>query len=99
MKIYKDKPWTISKLASNKRIFSHLEAKILENEKNMESLKQSMVDILKGKNEDEKPSWFGCETCHIWQKEVKTLKAKLDKALQPNVTFAIDTYKYEIPFS
>ena len=57
------------KLASNKRIFSHLEAKVLETEKNMEALKQSMVDIQKDKNEDEEPSWFGCETCHIWQKK------------------------------
>ena len=34
----------------------------------MEALKQSTVDIKKDKNKDEEPSWFGCETCHIWQK-------------------------------
>lgn len=48
--------YAFKKLASNKRIFSHLEAKILENEKNMEALMQSMVDILKDKSEADKPS-------------------------------------------
>ena len=54
-----------------------------------------MIDIQKDKNEDEKPSWFGCGTCHIWQKEVNTLKVKLDKALQPKVTFSIDPSKFK----
>lgn len=63
----------------------------------MEALKQSMADILKDNNEDSKPSWFGCETCHIWQKEVNTLQVKLDKALQLKVTFALDTSKYKMP--
>ena len=58
------------KSASNKSIFSHLEAKVLETKNNMEALKKSMVDIQKVKNEDEEPFWFGCETCHIWQKEI-----------------------------
>lgn len=31
----------------------------------MKALKQSMVDILKDKNENEEPSWFSCKTCHI----------------------------------
>jgi hypothetical protein len=31
-----------------------------------------------------------CGACHIWQGEVKYLKAKLEKALQPKVAFAID---------
>lgn len=31
-----------------------------------------------------------CGACHIWQGEVKSLKAKLEKALQPKVTFAVD---------
>lgn len=47
----------------------------------MESLKQYVVDILKDKGGDKKPSWFGCETCNIWQKEVNTLQAKSNKAL------------------
>lgn len=45
--------------------------------------------------ESEEPSWFGCETCNIRQDEVNTLKAKLDKALQPNVTFSIDPSKFK----
>lgn len=56
-----------------------------------------MVDIIKYKNKDDKPSWFDCETCRIWQKEAKTLKAKLDKSLQRKVTFAIGTSKYDMP--
>lgn len=48
----------------------------------MEALRQSMVDILKDKSEDKKPSWFGCENLHIWQKEERTLKVKVYKALQ-----------------
>ena len=50
-----------------------------------------MVDILKDNSEDKIPSWFGYETCHIWKTEARTLKAKVDKALQPRVTFVIDT--------
>lgn len=37
------------KLVSNKRIFSYLEAKILETEKQMEAVKQYMVDVQKFK--------------------------------------------------
>jgi hypothetical protein len=59
---------TFKKLASNKRIFSHLETIILENKKNMEALKKYMIDIQKDKNKDDKPSWFGCESCYIWKK-------------------------------
>src|SRR3954466_5619860 len=68
-------------LASNKIIFSYLESKVEKTEKDMEALKQSMLDIQKNKVEEDPPSWFGYETCHIWQKEVRDLKAKLDKAL------------------
>ncbi|XP_050896755.1 uncharacterized mitochondrial protein AtMg00810-like [Lathyrus oleraceus] len=56
----------------------------------METLKKSMACIQKDNNENEEPSCFGCETCHIWKKEVNTLQAKLDKALQPKITLAID---------
>lgn len=83
------------KLDSNRRIFSHLEAKLFKTKKNMEALKQYMVDVQKDKNEDVEPSWFGCESCHIWKKEVNTLKDKLDKALHPKVTFAIDPSKFK----
>ncbi|XP_050896206.1 uncharacterized protein LOC127102934 [Lathyrus oleraceus] len=86
-------------LASNKRIVSYLEDKVLETKNNMEALKKSMVDIQKDKNEDEEPSWFGCETCHIWQKKVNTLKYKLDKALQPKITFSIDLSKFKRPLN
>lgn len=61
----------------------------------MESIKQFMIDIQKDKNEDEKISWCRCETCHIWQKEINTLQSKLDKALQPNIPFAIDPSKFK----
>ncbi|XP_058721912.1 uncharacterized protein LOC131593431 [Vicia villosa] len=82
-------------LVSNKKIFSYLESKVEKTEKDMEALKQSMLDIQKDKVEIDPTSWFGCETCHIWQKEVRDLKAKLDKALQPKVTFAVDPNKFK----
>ena len=53
-------------------------------------LEASKIDI-----EDEKYSWFGCETCHIWQKEIITLKSKWNKALEPKVTFAINPKKFK----
>ena len=59
----------------------------------MEALKASIVEKINTNNKDNKLSWHdwdGCETSYIWQKEVKTLKAKLDKALQPKITFSID---------
>ena len=31
-----------------------------------------------------------CGVYHIWQKEVKTLNVKLEKALQPKITYAVD---------
>jgi hypothetical protein len=52
-----------------------------------------MIEVTKGKTEDDKGFWLrwsGCETCHIWKREVRTLQAKLDKALQPKVTIDID---------
>lgn len=54
---------------------------MLENEKNMEALRKSMINILKDKYDDNITSWFGCGTCHILQKESRDLKAKLNKAL------------------
>ncbi|XP_050876901.1 uncharacterized protein LOC127080630 [Lathyrus oleraceus] len=81
------------RLASNNKIFCNLEKKISDSEKELETLKKSMIEVTKGKTEDDKGFWFGwsrCETCHIWQREVRTLRAKLDKALQPKVAFAID---------
>src|SRR3954471_22456778 len=77
------------------KTISYLESKVEKIEKDMEALKQSMLDIQKDKIEEDPPSWFGCETCHIWQKEVRDLKAKLDKALQPKVTFAVGPNKFK----
>ncbi|MCI06033.1 RNA polymerase-associated protein RTF1-like, partial [Trifolium medium] len=34
-----------------------------------------MVEKSKDIVEDNKPSWFGCETCHIWQGEGKCLES------------------------
>ena len=62
---------------------------MLERKKNIEVLRQSMVDIIKDKSEDKEPSWFGCETCHIWKKEANLLKAKLNKALEPGSLFLL----------
>lgn len=50
-------------------------------EKQMEALKKTMLEAPQVKIEDKK-SWFRCETCHIWKKEVINLKVKLDKALE-----------------
>src|SRR4051812_37871915 len=61
-------------LASNKKKNPYLESKIEKTEKNMKALKQSMLDIQKNKVDEDPPSWFGCETCHIWQKELRDLK-------------------------
>ena len=60
------------RLASNKKIISHLEAKIAQNEEHMEALKKTMSNIIKGQEEDPRSVWnFGYGTCHIWQKRVK----------------------------
>lgn len=83
------------RLATNKRIFSYLEANVLETEKQMEALKKSMFDVSKVDVEEEKYSWFGCDTCHIWKKEVNTQKDKLNKALEPKVTFAINPTNFK----
>ncbi|XP_050890376.1 uncharacterized protein LOC127095777 [Lathyrus oleraceus] len=83
------------RLTSNKRIFSYLEAKVLETEKLMEALKEIMLDASKVDVEEDKSSWFNCETCHIWQKEVITLKSKLNKALEQKVTFVINPSKFK----
>lgn len=50
-------------------------------EKQMKTLKQTMLYAQKYNIEDANSSWFGCDTCHIWKKEVNTLKDKLSKAL------------------
>ena len=62
-------------------------------QKELEALKASMVEKIKIDSKDDKFSWHdwaGRETCYIWQRELKNLKAKLDKALQPKITFSID---------
>ncbi|XP_050918770.1 uncharacterized protein LOC127136225 [Lathyrus oleraceus] len=45
-------------LALNKKIFSHLEKKISDSEKELETLKKSMIEATKGKTEDDKGFWF-----------------------------------------
>ncbi|MCI14796.1 hypothetical protein A2U01_0035928, partial [Trifolium medium] len=65
------------KLAARRKVISHLEAKILELQNQLEALKLSMVEKSKDIIEDEKPSWFGYETCHIWHGEVRTLQNQI----------------------
>src|SRR3954466_6863358 len=89
---------SFQRLASNKRIFKYLEKKVSDSEKELETLKESMIKSIKDTSVVDKGPWFkwgGCETCHIWQKEVKTLKAKLDKASQPKITYAIDQLHFK----
>lgn len=59
----------------------------------MKSLTQSMVDIQKVKDENEKTLLV----CHIWKNEVKSLNVKLIKTLEHKATFTIDTSKYKLP--
>lgn len=61
----------------------------------MEALKKTMLEAPKVNIEDEKSSWFCCETCHIWKKVVINIKAKLIKALEQKVTFVIDSTKFK----
>jgi hypothetical protein len=69
-----------------------LEQKIQESERKLEALKASIVESTKAGCEDLRSRMinFGCDTCYIWQSEVRNLKAKLNKALEPKITFAID---------
>jgi hypothetical protein len=80
------------RLASNNKFFTHLEQKIRESERKLEALKASIVESTKAGCEDLRNTIinYGCDTCYIWQGEVRNLKAKLDKALEPKITFAID---------
>ena len=50
-----------------------------------------MLDVQKYKIEDEKPSRFGCESCHDWQEEINVLRVKLDNVIQQKITFSIDS--------
>lgn len=75
------------KMNLNKIVFSYLEGKVLETEKQMEALKKVMLVASTVDVEEDNCSWFGCETCYIWKKEVNILKAKLNKDLEPKVTF------------
>ncbi|XP_050916570.1 uncharacterized protein LOC127131697 [Lathyrus oleraceus] len=86
----------VQKLASRENIFFQLEAKVLESETKLEDIKRSMIDLQSDKNESEKPSRFGCGSCHNWKKEINALQVKLDKALQLKGVFVIDPSKYEI---
>ena len=95
LKTYMVKPKAFKRLASNKIICLYLETRVLETEKQIEALKKTMLEASKVDVKDEKSSWFGCETCHIWQKEVITLKVKLNKALELKVTFAINPTKFK----
>lgn len=61
----------------------------------METLKKIMLDASKVDVEQEKSSWFDCETYHILQKKVITLKTKLKKALEPKFTFVTNPTKFK----
>ncbi|XP_050889936.1 uncharacterized protein LOC127095266 [Lathyrus oleraceus] len=67
---------TFKSLSSDKQIFSFLEGKVYKTEKDLDIDGLARVQ--------------NCGACHIWKGEVKSLKAKLEKALQPKVTFVID---------
>ena len=73
------------KLTSNENVFTCLEAKVEETNKQFEKLKCSIMNGQKHKDEDGEPSRFDCETCQIWQQEVSTLKSKVEKESQPHV--------------
>lgn len=51
------------------------------------------------KKEDDEPSRLNCDIYYIWQKESKILKVKLDKELQPEISFAIYPLKFEKPLN
>ena len=78
------------RLSSDKQIFSFLESKVYKAEKDLKSLKASIAESSKDKDVRGCIPRRECEVCHIWQQEVRTLNAKLEKALQPKVTFAVD---------
>src|SRR4051812_48866785 len=69
-KLHRDAIEAFKLLASNKKIFSYLESKVEMTEKDMEALKQSMLDIQKDKADIDPTSWFGCETCLSYPKFV-----------------------------
>ena len=79
------------RLSSDKQIFSFLEGKVYKAENDLESLKASIAENSKDIDIDGCSKVRYCDACHIWQKEVNTLKVKLEKALQPKVTYAVDS--------
>lgn len=80
----------LKKLASNKRIFSCLEAKVLETKKQMETLKQFMIDVQKVKNEDLNNKGHSPQnlTCHYCCMKGHTIeKCKFKRFLVPKGVF------------
>lgn len=67
------------RLSSDKQIFSFLEGKVYKTEKDLDALKESIVENSKDIDGLVRPQ--NCGACHIWQGEVKSLKDKLEKAL------------------
>ena len=65
-----------------------MEGKVYKTEKDLEALKESIVE--NSKDIDGLVRVQNCGVCHIWQGEVKSLKAKLEKALQPKVIFVVN---------
>ncbi|XP_058766926.1 uncharacterized protein LOC131640543 [Vicia villosa] len=92
-KLHKEAVEAFKRLSSDKQIFSHLEGKVYKAEQDLKDLKASIAENTK--NIDGCIETRYCGVCHIWQQEVKTLNAKLEKALQPKVTFAIDPTNFK----
>ena len=69
------------RLSSDKIIFSFLEGKVYKAEKDLKYLKASIAEISKDKDVKGCIPRRECEVCHIWKQEVRTLNAKLEKAL------------------
>lgn len=65
-----------------------MEGKVYKTEKDLEAPKEIIVE--NSKDIDGLVRDQNCGACHIWQGEVKSLKAKSEKALQLKVTSAID---------
>ena len=89
-KLHNEAADAFKRLSSDKQIFSFLEGKVYKAEKDLESLKASIAESSKDIDINGCIKVRYCEVCHIWQQEVNSLKAKLEKALQPKVTFTVD---------
>ena len=78
-KLYGEATNAFKKLAKRKKVISLLESQIVKLQDELEALKLTMVNS-KDEFEDDNSSKHDCDSCCIWQGEVKNLQAKLDKA-------------------